>query len=256
MMKKHLSVFGLYARGSIYKILGILSVTFLAEALLFIHGVRQTVTTYHELLRADLVSLSDPERVVEQSGLFLCFAIALVLITAVLCLPGCAFGSQTGYTLRRLRIGERATFFHQATYNILVYLFFLATQAVVLFFLGLYYTRTVPEAFVTNQTLFLAFYRNEFLHAVLPLSDWTLWLRNAFTVAALGFCAAEFPYRQRRGGYALAVGGLVLYFVVFFRQEVGDLFHCMLTLAIDLAVIGETLYTVYRRGKEGGYEDA
>ncbi len=249
-MKKHLSVFGLFARCSAYKILGILFVMSLAEIGLFVREVKKAVATYHELLSLDLVSLDDLERVMDQSGLFWCFAVALILITVVLCLPGCAFGSQTGYTLRRLSVEERATFFHQAVYNVLIYTVFFAIQIALAFFLCVYYQNTIPESFVSNQTLFLAFYRNEFLHGLLPLSDLALWSRNAALILALGFCAAEFPYKQRRGKYALSILFLLFYGIAFFRRSIGDLFHCILTVLIALLAIGILSYLVCRGDRE------
>ncbi len=255
MMKKHISVFGLFARSSIYRVLGILLLMVTAEIGVFVWQVKEAVSGYYELLALDLAAMPDLERVVDKSGLFLCFAIALILITVVLCLPGCELGSKTSYTLKRLSISERATFFHQAAYNILVYIFLFATQIVLAFTLCTYYARTVPAAFVGNQTVFLAFYRNEFLHAVLPLSDVMLWIRNAFLILALGACAAEFPFRQRRKQYALSIAGLVIYMFVFFSRTVGDLFNCILTIIVALILIAEMLYTVCRKEREVVSED-
>ncbi|MDD2375535.1 MAG: hypothetical protein PHQ55_07510 [Eubacteriales bacterium] len=87
-MRKHLSILMLLARSSVYKIITLLAVMTAVEAILFYRAI----------------SLSDTmlEVVVDRSYISFVFAAACVLMTIILWLPGCEFGSKTGYTIKRL----------------------------------------------------------------------------------------------------------------------------------------------------------
>ena len=178
------------------------------------------------------------------------FRIALALITLVVCLPGCEFKSKTSYTLRRLSISERAAFFHQAAYNTLVYLMLFGVQLALVFGLSQYYLSVVPEECISNQTIFLAFYRNDFLHSLLPLEDIGLWIRNGLLVITFGLATAEYPYRQRRHKFSSTALALVVYTIVWFDQSIGQLGHVITTGIIALMLIGTTIYTLAKKDEE------
>ena len=59
-------------------------------------------------------------------------------------------------------------------------------------------SRLEPQ-FAGPQALMIAFYRNGFLHALVPLADTAVWLRNAAMVLFLGLVSAWIPKRQREG---------------------------------------------------------
>ena len=166
-MKKHLSVFGFFARSSFFKVLLILLAMCAVEFTFFHFGLKDALEAY-EVVGSGMPSL---ERMFMRAATNVYFRVALALITVVICLPGCEFKSKTSYTMRRLSISERATFFHQAAYNALVYLMLFGVQLVAVFGLSQYYLSVVPEECISNQSMFLAFYRNDFLHSLLPLED-------------------------------------------------------------------------------------
>lgn len=249
-MKKYLSVFGLFARSSIFKILAVLLIMSIAEIAVFAFQFHEALTVYENRIGSGIDRF---ESIIQDTFFCRCFGLAFIAITILLCLPGSEFSSKTGYTLRRLSIGEKQIFFCQAFYNIFVYLLLAALQLVICFGLGSYYVANAPEECVSNQTLFLAFYRSPFLHALLPLSDLILWIRNAFLAVALGFAAAEFPYKQRRKKYALSIIALAIFAVIFFSSTIGNIFNCLLITVISLLVCAEMFYTVFR--KEADNED-
>lgn len=242
-MKKHLSVFGLFARSSVYKVLGTMLAACAAQVALFIMKYSA---------EPDEIYVDRFESYIEKSHAYLLFCAALILITLLLCLPGTEYRSKVGYTLRRLSISERAVFLHQAAFNIIVYIVFWAVQVTLVFALSIYYNATVPAKFVSNQSVFLAFYRSSFLHSLLPLSDILLWIRNILLFAALGFAAAVFTYNQRRKKFGVTAIALAVYILLFFSRGIGDISNCIITIIISALVIAHSIYTVSQ--KEDSYD--
>lgn len=247
-MRKHLSVFGLYARSSIFKVIGIMILMCGVQSFFFIKEMNEALETY-ELVGNSFARL---ERIFDRGAINVYFAIAFALITVVLCLQGCRSGSQTNYTLQRLSVSERATFFHQAAYNTLVYVILTAVQSVIVYGLSLYYLKKAPAEVISGQTVFLAFYKSEFLHSLLPFADIPLWIRNGILALSLGFTAAEFPYKNRRNKFSVSVIVVGTFTIVFFERGIGDLSNVVITGIVALIVLGEMLYTVF--GKDDAEE--
>ncbi len=244
-MKKYLSVFGLIARGSIFKILTTSALMVAAEMILFYNRLNYALRLSEEFTMENL------ETVIDRSFIIWVFPICALIITLLLFITGSEnSNTRTGYTIQRLSISERGFFFCQATYNSLVYIIFWAIQAVTVFGLCVWYAKTAPADYVGNQTVFLAFYRNEFLHNILPLSDTATWVRNIFLAAGLGFAAAEFPYKQRRHKNSITAIALLLYTIVFFSRELGNIFNAVFMSLVSICIIGETLYTVFKNDEE------
>lgn len=256
-MKKHLSVFGLYARSSIFKILGVLLLMCAAENAFFRIELQKALTAYDS---AGL-SMASLEQIFVRSAVNVYFRVALVLITVIICLPGCAFKSRTDYTLRRLSVTERAIFFHQAIYNGFVYILLFAVQLVVAFGLARYYISTVPTECITNQTIMLAFWRNRFLHSLLPLGDVGLWIRNVLLIISFSLAAAEIPYLQRRHKFSSSVIWLTSYTVVFFNKGIGQgwglerNFQVLAAVIITAMVIRKVVCHLMKKEKEEAEHD-
>ena len=245
-MKKHLSVFGFFARSSFFKVFLIL-LAMCAVEITFFHFELQDALEAYEVVGSGMPSL---ERMFMRAATNVYFRVALVFISIVICLPGCEFKSNTSYTLRRLSISERATFFHQAAYNTLVYMMLIAVQLITVFGLSQYYLSAVPKECISNQTILLAFYRNDFLHSLLPLEDVGLWIRNSLLVITFGLATAEYPYRQRRHKFSSTALALVVYTIVWFDQSIGQLGHVITTAIIALMLVGTTIYSLTRKDEE------
>lgn len=242
-MKKHLSLFGLFARSSIYKVLSILGLMCVAEIVLF-------ASKFAGEASAEYVGRF--EHYVGVSRLEIIFGLTFVLITVILCLPGTEFGSKVGYTIRRLQINERAIFFHQAIFNSVVYILLWSVQIVLLYGFSIWYSSTVPPQFANNQSIFLAFYRDSFLHTVLPLSEVMLWIRNLLLVIALGFASAEFPFIQRRKKYSTFIVPVAIYTLLFFACDVGAVENIAFSILLFVIVVSKSLYDIYH--KEESYD--
>lgn len=242
-MKKHLSVFGLFARSSIYKVIGILAFLLIAEVGLF--GVA---------LARDLSEdyTARFEHFVEISHVDLCLGVAFILITVVLCLPGTEFGSKVGYTIQRLSVSERTVFYYQAVFNTLTYILLWAFQIGVLYALGLWYCISVPADAINNQSVFLAFYRNDFMHTILPLSEVMLWIRNFLLIISLSVASAEFPYIQRRKKHSTFIVPIAIFILLFFVTGIGNVENITASIIIFIIVVCKTLYDIYH--KEDSYD--
>lgn len=239
-MRKHLSVLGLWARCSLYKILGVLAVMGITEYMLFYFTIQKECLVYKVT-----DTFSRPEFIIDRSGVFICFASAFLIITVLLSVYGCQYGSKTGYTLRRLSVNEKYVFLYQAIYNLLVYLLLWTFQVILCFLMLKDYVFRVPAEFLGDQSLFLAFYRSDCLHSILPLSDGMLWARNALLLVTLSIGAAEFPYLQRRGKKSATVIALSLYTVALWKQELSPLGRLISTIFVAIVVIYATCYQLF-----------
>lgn len=149
------------------------------------------------------------------------FAASAVLLTVLLCIPGTSFGSQTAYTMGRLRVSEKSTFLWQAGYNALVYFLLWAVGAAVLSGMCMWYETAVTTS--TNQSVFLALYRDEFLHSMLPLHDISRIIRNLSICIALGVMAANYTYKQRNGKASYGIIPMLIYVLRAFPDKMGSL---------------------------------
>lgn len=142
------------------------------------------------------------ENLVKGSGIYYIFGIAFIALTVILSMSGTK-GKQ-GYTLRRLRITEKETFVCQLIFNSLTYAMLIMAELITLMIIsGMYFKfssacELYSEDFVTHQTLFLSFYRNDFMHSILPLDDIPRHIRNVFYILGMGITSAAFPYLMRR----------------------------------------------------------
>ena len=207
-MKKHSSVFMLMARSTIYRVLGLLIVMAVAEAGLFWLRLQQGAIDGNFSLEA----------VISESRLALACAAIFLFVNAVL-----SWGSYTvsdTCTAARLSVSGKAVYLWQCVYNTLCYLLFWMAQILIAIGLCRVYEVVAPVEFVSNQTVFLAFYRSKFLHSFLPFEDTWVWIRNILLVVALGISSSRYPGKCKKIG----IGSLFLFSAigVFFVQEVGD----------------------------------
>ena len=233
-MRKHSSVCMLLLRGVIWKELGILAGMAAVEGFLF----------YRVFQRARVAGSMSLELLVEQSNITWIFALASLLLTVFLCRNNCNYGSRQGYTLWRLSITEKQVFLWQWACAAACYLLLWAVQVLTAVLLGICYMKYADPAITGSQTLFLAFYRNDFLHSLLPLEFIGGWIGNFCLAAGLGIAAAHFSYRQRRGKQGLEIIALYCTGLVFFLHALGNFVYVMFTILLSLIVIAAVLFRV------------
>ncbi len=212
-MKQHLSVLLLAMRSTIYWFLALCLALGVAEAVLFGLALSQAQGS-------EVIGL---EQVFAQSRVALACGVFFVLLCVILSRIGCQFGGgKPGYTLQRLSVSERATVFWWAgNHGIWLFLFWMVQLAIALL-LCRWYLSQMNLAEVSGQTVFLAFYRNSFLHSLLPLAESSRYWRNGILLGSLSLCTACYSYRQRRGEKGLAVVVLVAMLLVWFVQPMGS----------------------------------
>lgn len=235
-MRQHRSVFMLTVRGSVYRLLGMLAVLAMGQGGLF----------WLTLRREAVEGSFSLEQVIQNSRVGWVLAAVFLLLTALL--SWSCHELAGSYTTLRLSVSPRWVFFWQCVYNTLCYALLWAAEVLIAIGLcGLYVNQAAPE-YVTGQTVFLAFHRNEFLHALLPFGDAFLWVRNAVFVLALGVCASRCPGARARARWSQLV--LLAVALVFFVQEIGITFGGVFALmaAVFLAAVG--------MGKEWVRDDA
>ncbi len=204
-MKKNRSFLEFFARSSFPAVLGLLLVGAAVQFLLFKGAFTPENMAYE---------------VFAESRIAFVFYVVFLLITAALSLPGCGFTSRVSYTIKRLGVNETHVFLLQALYNFMVYVIVMAAEVFTVLGLIAYYKASAPPDFWGPQEVLLTFYRDPFLHGLLPLADWTRGLINLAVMLLLSLTAAAFPVTQRRGKRFPAILPAVLWTVLFFSQQI------------------------------------
>ena len=249
-MRKHLSVLMLIARSTIYKILALFLLIASTEYFLFRLSLKSALNAANAGL-----GMATLESVISDSRIDWAFAVCLVIMAVLLCMTGCEFGSKQGYTLRRLSISERSVFMWQCIYNILCFFMLWAVQTMIAYTLCKLYLAKVDPGLTSVQTVFLAFYRNDFLHSILPLSEVSRWIRNILLFMCLGIGAAHFPFMQRRGKVGVTIIAMTALSLVFFSRGIGigSLGNDFLVISLSIINIVAILNKVLGRH---AYEEA
>lgn len=178
-----LSVFALYVRSSAYKITAVLGCMTLAEAAVFL-AVCDSLEACGGWV--------NPERMIDLCHLRFIFLAALAAVYFFLLISEDERGgSMSSYTLSRLKISERSQFAVRTVYNVLCLILTFAVQILAAFVLCRLYQARLPVELISPQYLFLTFYRNDFLHCILPLADVWGWVINGLLMLALGMDAAS-----------------------------------------------------------------
>ena len=248
-MRKYISIFELFARSTIYKILPVLVAMGTAQIMMFRKAMSEwfPMDTYH--LDFQAIEYYTLEYMVSRSKNEIFLGIAFVLMTAILCWNGCNLGSKSSYTIQRLQVTEKRIFIMQSIYNSLCYVLLLGTQVGIVFVQSSLYAARAGH--VTNQTVFLAYYRSDFLHSVMPLEGTMRWTANGLIVLGCGVSAALFTYLQRRGKIALSMLVVVACVLFGFVQKLGEQFGMVTaTIVWGIAAICVYWHLIYKKEDE------
>ncbi len=242
-MKKHISLLSLYARSSLLRVLLLLLIMVGAELWRFMGEVERMPDDVHALAGESI------EQLFIDSRIPLIFGAFFLLLTVLLCLPGCSFGSKTAYTFDRLSVSEKSIFWWQVAYNAAIYMIFWGVQTGTALLCCQIYCLGAPSSAVSAQTVFLAFNCSSFLRSLLPLRDFMLWGRNFLLVFALALSTARFPVNRRRGKFAASVIFMVPA-AFFFCEPLGDYTMSSIMVTLTVCVIGGVLWAVYTKEEE------
>lgn len=232
-MKKYLSVLMIASRSTLYKIIGLLLLMATAEIVLFYQ-----VSHANELYTLDAL--------IDRSHMPLISGIAFLALCYILSLVGYeTSGSKIRYSIQRLSIREEAIATLWAVYNMGCFIIFWAIQLLIALFLCHQYTTIMDPLYWHNQTTFLTFYQNPFLHSLLPLEEGSRWVRNGVLIFALGITSASFSLNQRRGKRSVSIVVMAILTFVSFSQDLGDFSTDMLLILATLPVAFYAFYKIW-----------
>ncbi len=97
------------------------------------------------------------------------------------------------------------------------------------------------------QSLFLAFWRNDFLHSLLPLAEVSRWIRNGLMILAMGLVTAFFGGEELWNRKMPLVWIGVLFLLVF-SDSAGSWRSDLIKGVLFLGIILFILAGVIRRG--------
>lgn len=244
-MKKYHSVFGLIARSSLLKLALLLAVSMGVQWYFYVDNANEY------LVQTDPPML---EWLMDLSAANVYFAITTVAAIIILSLHGCEFGSKCRYTVKRLQISEFSYTVLQTIYNLCIFIIFYSAELVITYMMCWHYVTNVSADIISTQTVFLAYYRNEFLHSLMPLDDITLWIRNILTLLALSLGCSHFSLRHRRGKYAISVMFCAVFAVVWNRGTIGGDITAILLMLIDISLIMLYVYRMIETREVGEYD--
>ena len=237
-MKPYLSVTALWLRRCLRKLALLLAALFVLDAAAFFLALRGHA-------REGL------EAVLAAAHVGLIAGAAFLLLCAWLFYVGGEFSARPSYTLRRLSVTPLGGFLARWAACGACFAILWGAQTAAALGLCFLYKRLGPPELWSRQAVLLAFYRNAFLHGLLPLHDTTLWVRNALLCLALGAAAARMPARKKFG---VLLHSAVLT-AMWFRCEPGCLVLPLLLILLCGIVIAVELYKA-AAGEEGDDREA
>lgn len=240
-MKSSFSVFLLFLRHSVWKVLLLLAAMAGIELALFAALTPDPAT---HSLETCLAACGRPLGIVLLMG--------FVSLGCLLLADGSGGKHRLSYTLDRLAVSPRAVLACQAVYNLLVWLLFGAVQAAAL--LGCFWLYQRQGGYVGPQTLFLTCWQNELVHSFLPMEDVLRWLRNlilALGLAVTVACAsAQLRQKNKPIAFCVLVGGTMATFI----QPMGQPIDVLIILLV-LVITGVALYYALSLGEEEAHEE-
>ncbi len=245
-MRNYLSVFSLFVKRSFGKIFALILLLAGAESALFIHNLKSDNVIKNEFSdgTGNNYLLGIENILSDHSLLLIILASGFILITLILCLMGCEFSDKQGYTLRRLNINEKKVFLCQGVYGTAVYGIFMMLQAVFFYTFCLIYVNFAAgheygfDGLISNQTVFLAFYRSEILHAFMPMDDIFKYISNLIMILTLGFSTAYFSYLMRRKRVPVGTILLIPVILINFATEWTEMTYELVIIGMCLFVVG------------------
>lgn len=238
-MKKYLSVFMLIARCSIYKVFGLLILMASCEFLAFSCKLSAG--------KGDIYGLEN----VFSGGFcdlifFICAAVLLFLLSRM----GASKSSKTIYTLSRLSVSKKCVFWIESLYDTLCFIILWLLQVVLAVGLCYYYIHAAGSESATEQIIFLAFFRNVFLHSLLPFDEPFSLICNLLLALLIGITIARIPWAERSN--KLSFFTLYSIYIVhnIFLRKAGDLFPLVIICIIATIVIVDAIYFTFKKEAE------
>ena len=170
---------------------------------------------------------------------------ALVLLAAACCLHGSGLGgSAVGATLGRLRVSELTVVFWWGLCYAMAFVILWAVQAGILLGAGWYFTAHAAPSAISAQTVLLASWQVPLFHAVLPLDQWSGYVRMAVLSLGLGMGCAAWSFWRRRAANGYAAPFLVILWVVTITFDPTDLSMDLFLILAALVTAAVSIYLI------------
>ena len=216
-MKCKLSLFAPAARLSLWKVLLVSLAVSAVQAFSYLSVLWQWSSDAYP----------SAEYLVQAGNLSRFFGIGLVLLCALLLLPGMErSGSKLGYTLARLPVAEWKLTLLWGVQNALLLLIYWGIQTAVALCLSQYFISGAAVGTVSHQSLALACWRSPYLHALVPTGDIPLLVRSLAGCLTLGLSAAALPFHWRHGRKAFSLLPIAVICAVCFPQGIASANPC------------------------------
>ena len=176
--------------------------------------------------------------IVEESRINLVFSIMLILTVGVLSILGRDKSGQVGYTLSRLSVSQRKIHCIWAGCYALCFFLFWAMELVLMVGLCQWFVMANDGG---SQAIFLSFYSNDFLHALLPMDEWSIWARNMMMMCCLGAIASYLSYSSRHGGRGVGIVTILYIIGIRFPIEIGG----SGTSYLQMTVMAVAMFVMY-----------
>lgn len=134
----------------------------------------------------------------DNGHLGLLFRVVLVLV-GVLSLSGCRGKSNLSYTLGRLRLPMYQIGLAWSVNTALCLVIVWGVEVVILMGCKSLFQAHIDPSCWSHQSFFIDCYRSDFLHGVLPMGDWVVWVRNVLAVAAVSVSSGSAWVNTWRG---------------------------------------------------------
>lgn len=231
-MRKHLSVWMAAARGIAGPLALLVLVMAAAEGILLWRA-------YPEFAASGLTFL------LENAPLIWVYRGALVLLAVACCLHGSGLGgSAVGATLGRLRVSELTVVFWWGLCYAMAFVILWAVQAGILLGAGWYFTAHAAPSAISAQTVLLASWQVPLFHAVLPLDQWSGYVRMAVLSLGLGMGCAAWSFWRRRAANGYAAPFLVILWVVTITFDPTDLSMDLFLILAALVTAAVSIYLI------------
>ncbi len=231
---KNISVLALLIRHNFYKVLAVIVLMVSVEGFIFYRFLGE----HQEVLASAEGMISDTY----VSGVF---KAAFVAIFFVLCITENNLGKKSGSTILRLKITLKRFFAIKTIYNVFCIVLLFVVQIWFVIFMIRMYGRHIGEALAGPQQLFLTFYRNAFLHSLLPMAEVGKWIKNILMILAYAMQAAV-------NGKKNHVGDIWLYICIenVLISEIGLNIADMICDLMSITVIAVVLLKTFDVFKE------
>ncbi|MBO4916010.1 MAG: hypothetical protein J5449_12490 [Oscillospiraceae bacterium] len=233
-----MSIFGLWTRRTWKRALAVFAGMAAAELGLFLWAARHSLD-------------GSLKQIMEEGRFMIAVMPAFLLLTFFLINAGADRETKQSYTLGRLGVTLRRSFLLRASHNALWYLAFWGVQLAVVLGLCLIWRQMHPMLW-SAQTLLLTFFRVSYLHALLPLGDWFIYIRNLLFFALMGCATAANVEKKTLYAYL----GFSLTFGIYFPAKMGLTGTAIAELTVLLLLAGIAVICIINLKDEPGEEAA